>query len=271
MADQRREARVQRFGSQEPTVADYRPRVDYTRADDRIKVDRYSHNRYSDRSNDTRRGYDDRRDYGDRQRDNDDRRRDNDDRRRDDDSGRRDNDGGRRYYDDRRRDQLFVAPPPPQPRGGGYRRDAGGYRARSPPGRYQTSRYTPQHASKSTSARNYKSTSTSDLRGSKKPTRFAGVSDDLHAKLAKAVATEWHHIDAIELNADDEVTSIVWGAAYVNPVERRRAPGGTAVLHHKCRRCKRVSLNLLGVPRTSDRYCLACDGHKDVPSWFFEN
>ena len=249
MDDQRREARVQRFGSQEPTVADYRPRVDYTRADDRIKVDRYSHNRYSDRSNDTRRGYDDRRSYED---------------------GRRDNDGGRRY-DIRGRDQLFVAPPPPQPRGGGYRRDAGGYRARSPPGRYQTSRYTPQHASKSTSASNYKSTSTSDLRGSKKPTRFAGVSDDLHAKLAKAVATEWHHIDAIELNADDEVTSIVWGAAYVNPVERRRAPGGTAVLHHKCRRCKRVSLNLLGVPRTSDRYCLACDGHKDVPSWFFEN
>jgi hypothetical protein len=107
----------------------------------------------------------------------------------------------------------------------------------------------------------------------RKPTKFVGVaaSSKLRQPLAQAIVTEWHHIDAVELNSEGEVIKIVWGAAYLNPNERRRAPGGTAVLHHKCRRCKRVALNLLGVPRTSDRYCLACDGHTDVPAWYFEN
>eukprot|EP00045_Choanoeca_perplexa_P001490 m.19923 g.19923 ORF g.19923 m.19923 type:complete len:320 (-) comp10977_c0_seq1:44-1003(-) len=160
-------------------------------------------------------------------------------------------------------------------------RDSYNSHHRSPPSRYNNSRrpyssYGQQRRGPPPSAvtKDFKSTATNDMRGSRVTStysKFKGVSD---AKLAEglrdAIRTEWHHIDEIERNSEGEVVNLVWGAAFLNPTEKRRAPGGTAVLHHKCRRCKRVALHLLGVPRTPDRYCLACDGHADVPKWYFE-
>eukprot|EP00730_Choanoeca_flexa_P009904 TRINITY_DN14336_c0_g1_i1.p1 TRINITY_DN14336_c0_g1~~TRINITY_DN14336_c0_g1_i1.p1 ORF type:complete len:296 (+),score=38.08 TRINITY_DN14336_c0_g1_i1:91-978(+) len=129
----------------------------------------------------------------------------------------------------------------------------------------------PTHHVASHVNKDFKSTASKDMRGPRVINKVAGVGDEeLLRKLRKAIDTEWHHIDEIVRDEDGRVTKVTWGAAYLNPYDKRRAPGGTAVLHHKCRRCKRVALHLLGVPRTPDRYCLACDGHKDVPDWYFE-
>eukprot|EP00050_Salpingoeca_kvevrii_P008259 m.301812 g.301812 ORF g.301812 m.301812 type:complete len:451 (-) comp14934_c0_seq1:136-1488(-) len=107
-----------------------------------------------------------------------------------------------------------------------------------------------------------------DLRGAF-PTHFAGVTDpSLEAELRDSVRTEWHHIDAIERDDQGVVVNIVWCAQYLNP-NSGRANGGKNELHHKCRRCKRIAVHLLGKPMTRDRYCLECDGRTGVPAWFF--
>lgn len=100
-------------------------------------------------------------------------------------------------------------------------------------------------------------------------TGFVGVDDDKLIKTLKEILkTELHHIKHI-VTKDDKIVDVVWSPSWLN--YDMQTPGGRLVQHHTCRKCKRVALHLLGVPMTPNRWCLECDGYKNVPLWYYQS
>mmetsp|Transcript_33101 Transcript_33101/g.91248 ORF Transcript_33101/g.91248 Transcript_33101/m.91248 type:complete len:97 (+) Transcript_33101:1-291(+) len=84
--------------------------------------------------------------------------------------------------------------------------------------------------------------------------------------------TEAHHIlDETRDKQSGTIEHVKWCPRYLRPQSDRRAPGGRQDLHHRCRRCSKLCLHLLGKPGTGNRYCLNCAGRRNVPLWYFHD
>ena len=98
---------------------------------------------------------------------------------------------------------------------------------------------------------------------------YSNFSDEsLNYVIKKMLKTEDHHIIEKIYNSSDELTDVLWCPVYVRPDIQRRILGGRSILHHKCRRCRRICFHLL---YEKGRPCLECAGWKlkDIPGWYY--
>eukprot|EP00927_Polykrikos_kofoidii_P062534 TRINITY_DN57349_c0_g1_i1.p1 TRINITY_DN57349_c0_g1~~TRINITY_DN57349_c0_g1_i1.p1 ORF type:complete len:229 (+),score=9.91 TRINITY_DN57349_c0_g1_i1:83-769(+) len=103
-------------------------------------------------------------------------------------------------------------------------------------------------------------------------TGIVGVESGLAVELLRMLATEAHHImEATRDKPSDAIGYVKWCPRYVQPQGGEPAPGGRQDLHHRCRRCSRLCLHLLGKPGMGNRFCLACAGYSNIPSWYFHD
>ena len=98
---------------------------------------------------------------------------------------------------------------------------------------------------------------------------YSDFSDEsLNSVIKKMLKTEDHHIIEKIYDSSNELTDVLWCPVYVRSDIQRRALGGRSILHHKCRRCRRICFHLL---YEKGRPCLECEGWKlkDIPSWYY--
>lgn len=90
------------------------------------------------------------------------------------------------------------------------------------------------------------------------------------AEVDKMLSTEHHHTRRIEYYSSGEIDKVVWCPQYLRPDLKGHIRGGTSLLHHRCRSCRRLCFHLLGQPGTK-RLCLECSGLKSrhVPDWYY--
>lgn len=86
-------------------------------------------------------------------------------------------------------------------------------------------------------------------------------------EIEKMLEIEHHHIRS----KDESLKEVIWCPRYISRDIRGHIRGGTALLHHRCRRCRRLCLHLTGTPGTTVRLCLECSGweEKHIPSWYY--
>jgi len=108
--------------------------------------------------------------------------------------------------------------------------------------------------------------------------RHAVENSSLKDKVRDIMQTEDHHIVRIVRDTHGEIDKVVWCPQYVRKnSSKQRAPGGKAMLHHRCRSCRRICLHLLGKYGSSDRKCLECSASKhgwnkhEVPTWYYHD
>ena len=69
------------------------------------------------------------------------------------------------------------------------------------------------------------------------------------------------------------ITNVEWCPKFIDPDIRGHIRGGKDLLHHTCRKCRRLCLHLLGRPGTL-RQCLECSGKwekKYIPLWYYHS
>ena len=90
----------------------------------------------------------------------------------------------------------------------------------------------------------------------------------LMEKVEEMLKIEEHHVISSE-----DITDVEWCPKFVKPEIHGHVRGGKALLHHRCRECRRLCLHLLGRPG-SKRQCLECSGKwnkKYIPVWYYHN
>ena len=86
------------------------------------------------------------------------------------------------------------------------------------------------------------------------------------------LSTEKHHTRRIDRFTSGEIDCVYWCPQYISPDVRGHVRGGTSLLHHRCRHCRKICFHLLGQPGTT-RLCLACSGYKEkyIPKWYYHD
>ena len=94
--------------------------------------------------------------------------------------------------------------------------------------------------------------------------------EDVQKQINKMLSFERHHTKYIERSTSGEVTSVHWCPRFISPEIKGHARGGKALLHHRCRTCKKLCFHLLGTPGKI-RLCLACSNYKKkyIPDWYY--
>ena len=89
-------------------------------------------------------------------------------------------------------------------------------------------------------------------------------------QINEMLSTERHHTKYIDRSSSGEVVCIHWCPKYISPETKGHARGGKSLLHHRCRRCRKLCFHLLGKPGTF-RSCLSCSGYKEryIPDWYY--
>ena len=85
-------------------------------------------------------------------------------------------------------------------------------------------------------------------------------------EIERMLEIEDHHVR----RKDESLEEVVWCPRYIRPDITGHVRGAKALLHHRCRRCRRLCLHLTGRPGTM-RLCLRCSGweEKHVPDWYY--
>lgn len=92
----------------------------------------------------------------------------------------------------------------------------------------------------------------------------------VHRQINDMLSTERHHTKYIDRSSSGEVMYIHWCPRFISPETKGHARGGKSLLHHKCRRCRKLCFHLLGKPGTF-RSCLSCSGYNPryIPDWYY--
>ena len=102
----------------------------------------------------------------------------------------------------------------------------------------------------------------------------------VYKQLNEMLSIERHHTRYVDRSTSGNFTSgnstsgevkyVRWCPQYINPDIQGHVRGGTSLLHHRCRRCRKICFHLLGQPGTT-RLCLGCSGYKEkyIPDWYY--
>ncbi|CAB3984473.1 Hypothetical predicted protein [Paramuricea clavata] len=92
----------------------------------------------------------------------------------------------------------------------------------------------------------------------------------VYRQLNEMLQMEQHHTRYVDRSTSGEIKFVLWCPQYINPDIRGHVRGGTSLLHHRCRKCRKICFHLLGQPGTT-RLCLGCSGYKEkyIPDWYY--
>jgi hypothetical protein len=110
----------------------------------------------------------------------------------------------------------------------------------------------------------------SQLVGNSRDSRKSHSKEAVYKQLNEMLRTEQHHTRYVDRSTSGGIKYVLWCPHYINPDIRGHVRGGTSLLHHRCRKCRKVCFHLLGQPGTT-RLCLGCSRYKEkyIPDWYY--